>query len=121
MLVQHKQDLKNIVWHKLLIVADKIIPTIVELVYPLDAVPERWKPEGSFQEQKWSGVKSGRKKSMLVYKYEHLLHNTCDELLYVYSCVGNQGLGKSGKVVDIERWEGESYVSFITNTHCLRF
>ena len=36
-------------------------------------------------------------------------------LLYVYSCVGNQGLGKSGKVVDIERWEGESYVSFITN------
>lgn len=69
----------TIVWHKLLIVADEIIPTIVELVYPLDAVPERWKPEGSFQEQKWSGVKSGRKKSMLVYKYEHLLHNACDE------------------------------------------
>ena len=45
-------------------------------------------------------------------------------LLYVYSCVGNQGFGKSGKVVDIERWEGESYVSFITNlsnTHYLRF
>ena len=91
-------------------------------MYSLDAVPERWKPEGSFQEQRWSGVKSGRKKNMLVYKYEHLSHNSCDELLYVYSCVGNQGLGKSGKVVDIERWEGESYVSFITNlsnTHYL--
>lgn len=34
-------------------------------------------------------------------------------LLYVYSFVGNESVGKSGKVVDIERWEGESYVSFI--------
>jgi len=34
-------------------------------------------------------------------------------LLYVYLFVGNRSLGKSGKVVGIERWEeSESYVSF---------
>ena len=38
-------------------------------------------------------------------------------LLYVYSFVGNQSLDESGKVVDIERWEGESHVSFTTKLY----
>lgn len=37
-------------------------------------------------------------------------------LLYVYLFVGSRSLGKSGKVVGIERWEeSESYVSLHLN------
>ena len=53
----------------------------------LDAVPERWKPEGSFQGQRWSEATNGHKKTLTVCKVEMEYYLKCQLLTIGYSQV----------------------------------